>query len=70
MFSISSLLYFLRGRPQKALIKSIGIADNPIPPNSTNKNHDKNEMTPITYMGKETSISSSTFELLQSLAII
>lgn len=62
---ISSIVYCFFGLPINALIQSNGIADIPIPPNKTNKNHDRNDTTPMTYIGNETFNTKSDFSVLQ-----
>lgn len=42
----------------KSIIKSIGKADNPKPPNNINKIHPKNDNNAIAYTGKPTSNST------------
>ncbi len=52
------------------LIKSRGIAAKPIPPKTVNKNHDRKEIKPIAYIGKETSRIKSLLFVMQLLSLM
>ena len=60
-------MYILLGLAEKALIKSRGIAAKPIPPKTVNKNQERKDTKPITYIGNETFKTKSLLAVMQLL---